>query len=437
VSDIAPNTYKGDNDCLLAFVNDTRLQQPVQPADPTAPLPPPAPPPQTQGLSESLMLLTKGGWWDHSDGNRITTTAGDKIEIIQGNYKIVVLGRQALPTTIPDPTKDLQGYQNAIGPLASSSDIIDSSGGFTVQSNANPDGFIKSVEYTQDLNGTWTQYENGGVGTLCESFYGRQAEMFCGPVQESWTGTPPSDFTTSDFYQKITTQSPLSKVSSQISQFDPDISEYTWANSITSYTGSEGKTIPSITEHTFADNIKGYTGSATKPVQTITETTFAGAITEVTTAAAKTEQTNVAAAIVEQTNAATITEETNVGVKTEVTVAGAAVEVFVGLAHIELELSAKLEAFLGAKAEFRIGPAFELNIPEAKEVNWPEKTTTTGANTQTALTTTTTTAGTNTNTATVQNVVGATVNIGTAPSPPPLPTTPSPPARPPPPIPSG
>lgn len=33
------------------------------------------------------------GWRDHTDGHRITTTRGDKIEVIGGNYKIVSLGR--------------------------------------------------------------------------------------------------------------------------------------------------------------------------------------------------------------------------------------------------------------------------------------------------------------------------------------------------------
>ena len=43
---------------------------------------------------ESYYLHTKGGWRDHSDGNRITTTRGDKVEVIRGNYKLIVLGRQ-------------------------------------------------------------------------------------------------------------------------------------------------------------------------------------------------------------------------------------------------------------------------------------------------------------------------------------------------------
>jgi hypothetical protein len=47
-----------------------------------------------QRRAESALLHTKGGWRDHSDGNRITTTRGDKIEVIYGNYKLIVLGRQ-------------------------------------------------------------------------------------------------------------------------------------------------------------------------------------------------------------------------------------------------------------------------------------------------------------------------------------------------------
>lgn len=33
------------------------------------------------------------GWRDHTEGHRISTTRGDKIEVIGGNYKLIVLGR--------------------------------------------------------------------------------------------------------------------------------------------------------------------------------------------------------------------------------------------------------------------------------------------------------------------------------------------------------
>ncbi|HEY4118861.1 MAG TPA: hypothetical protein VGM56_13440 [Byssovorax sp.] len=50
--------------------------------------------PQDYRTLESSQLHTKGGWRDHTDGNRVTTTRGDKIEVIRGNYKLIVLGRQ-------------------------------------------------------------------------------------------------------------------------------------------------------------------------------------------------------------------------------------------------------------------------------------------------------------------------------------------------------
>lgn len=37
------------------------------------------------------------GWVDHSNGHRVTTTHGDKVEVITGNYKLVVMGREGSP----------------------------------------------------------------------------------------------------------------------------------------------------------------------------------------------------------------------------------------------------------------------------------------------------------------------------------------------------
>jgi hypothetical protein len=50
-----------------------------------------------QRQAESARLYSRGGWRDHSDGNRITTTYGDKVEVIRGNYKMIVMGRQDDP----------------------------------------------------------------------------------------------------------------------------------------------------------------------------------------------------------------------------------------------------------------------------------------------------------------------------------------------------
>ncbi len=49
---------------------------------------------EAERQTESELLHTKGGWRDHTDGNRISTTRGDKVEVIGGNYKLLVLGRE-------------------------------------------------------------------------------------------------------------------------------------------------------------------------------------------------------------------------------------------------------------------------------------------------------------------------------------------------------
>lgn len=115
--------------------------------------------------AETAKLLTKGGWWDHSDGNRITTTKGDKVEVIQGNYKMVVLGRQ-------DPS-------SPVADIIGKTFITDVSGGFFEEQNACPTPCIKTVEYKQTVqdptNGNaeseeWTLYQDNGNGNVHTMF---------------------------------------------------------------------------------------------------------------------------------------------------------------------------------------------------------------------------------------------------------------------------
>jgi hypothetical protein len=93
----------------------------------------------------SILLHNKGGWRDHSDGNRITTTRGDKVEVIQGNYKLVVLGRQSpaavtaarqqIATLTPARQGQLQGLlQQADGARKA---LLGSAGGMDISGGEN------------------------------------------------------------------------------------------------------------------------------------------------------------------------------------------------------------------------------------------------------------------------------------------------------------
>jgi hypothetical protein len=76
-------------------------------------------------LAETAVLHTKGGWRDHTDGNRITTTRGDKVEVIRGNYRMVILGRQDLNPLVPGSPFDLEDWATGLdesGGLADNQD---------------------------------------------------------------------------------------------------------------------------------------------------------------------------------------------------------------------------------------------------------------------------------------------------------------------------
>ena len=145
----------------------------------------------TSRQAETLKLLTKGGWWDHSDGNRVTTTSGDKIEVIQGNYKLVVLGRQALPSppsaTSPSPS-DVDNYRKQLVNLAGNAFITDVSGGHFQEQYPSPTPCIKTIEYVQDANGEWTLYQDNGLGNLITKLKGRTVDLFQGTNRETYVG---------------------------------------------------------------------------------------------------------------------------------------------------------------------------------------------------------------------------------------------------------
>jgi hypothetical protein len=123
---------------------------------------------------ESAILHTKGGWRDHTDGNRITTTRGDKVEVIQGNYKLVVLGRQDDSTATTNPAARQSLLDNSAG-LEMSGGVTDMDGDAAFASSADPgtgapdasrDQAVLAVEYVwgPDSDGSygWTMTTTTG-----------------------------------------------------------------------------------------------------------------------------------------------------------------------------------------------------------------------------------------------------------------------------------
>lgn len=238
-----------------------------------------------QRKAESAKLHSKGGWRDHSDGNRITTTKGDKVEVIRGNYKLLVLGRQEDP-------------DNGV--------MVDFSGGLAQDDDIAP-GAISKIEWKRDsYDGTWKVTEEAEKGDQKTVYHGDVEEYFYGRKKFEQTGNET-------------------------------------AVAIGLLAGSEATSLkenPVITEKTWAKSITSDTGSATTRVPTITETTYATDITSSTDCHMTTELMK-ADIMLATTKAGFIAEGTVCGLKVEA-YAGPVIEAYVGL-KLELSLAGKIE----------------------------------------------------------------------------------------------
>ncbi len=147
-----------------------------------------------QRQAESANLYTKGGWRDHTDGNRITTTAGDKVEVIGGNHVMMILGR---------PTRDnaLDNTNFSAGPNGlPMQHQIETSGGLSYSNDAGP-GHIEEVRwvtraYPAGANpnspgdgGTWMVREKSQFGDQVSISAGLTHESFVGVGVEINSGT--------------------------------------------------------------------------------------------------------------------------------------------------------------------------------------------------------------------------------------------------------
>ncbi|NUP09198.1 MAG: hypothetical protein HOW73_24370 [Polyangiaceae bacterium] len=295
---------------------------------------------KAQREAETARFLGKGGWHDHTQGNRVSTTQGDKIEIVRGNFKMVVLGRQ-------DELKNAHS--------------VDSSGGLKQEADISP-GSITEIRWVQDpYSGTWRVTEMTEKGDVHEIYHGNKKEEFYGNSVESIIGSA----TEAD--------NPDSGLVPKTKKTNPTITERTWAASIHSYTGSSDKYVPTIYEETYATNIE--------------EKTFANTVKEETRATTIESRTKGRATIKDYVGEASekvvrVEEEvyadhhqsmtvannqidlqflgahTGVliaGVMTDIEISTLRVEVKAGLAFLEIEAGALYtEVFIGVKAEFSL-----------------------------------------------------------------------------------
>ncbi|MEZ4313534.1 MAG: hypothetical protein R3F14_36385 [Polyangiaceae bacterium] len=261
------------------------------------------PPEQVAGgarETESGHLHTRGGWRDHTDGNRITTTYGDKIEIIRGNYKLIVLGRQ-------------DDIEQAAGRDISGQHIQD----FAYTWPAS-----QRVEWTPEYGGVWHIQETTDGAVTSTHFAGDQYEWSWGNKFQSITGSE----------SPVELEDPPNPLGRK-PRGNPHIIEKTWAKKIEGYTGSAAWRIPSIHEETWAVATTSITD-----VTTVSETSTIGASSSIETVGAKSEISTVGT----QSSIATVGTSSDIavtGAKAEIAVTGASAGIEVVGAEIALKVA--------------------------------------------------------------------------------------------------
>jgi hypothetical protein len=181
----------------------------------------------TSGIDLSKQLISRGGWREHTDGNRVSTTRGDCLEVIGGNYKLIVMGRAA-------NTWDPAGLGSASGSsqVGRTRQEISSSGHYN-ESTSTPGEVVSITWSTTNEGGTWTtveQTDNGNVKTI---YKGYVEDYYFGPFIKSYVGKGTLPMSTSS-------SPPIEKL------FDTGEG-----------TGALGHTAdePNITEHTYARSL--------------------------------------------------------------------------------------------------------------------------------------------------------------------------------------
>lgn len=278
-------------------------------------------------------LWNYAGWRDHTDGNRITTTGGDKVEIIRGNYQLLVLGR---------------------GPSPDDGVVFDASGGHLVSGDIAP-GMVTRIEYkTNKFGGTWKVTEETEKGHVHEVFKGEFKEEFCGSKRTSIVGAVPSEYSGAFAAEGTGNENGA-----------PELLDGTFARSITEYVGSSGTPVASIASTCYAttitDSVTASTVSETRSISTsLTETLTAPSITSNTYASSITEK-------VGKVDAPCNVDSTHYGNKTD-KVYGAIEEITTG-AVVDIKIGGLAEVLVGGKVSAVLAREIELIVGAHMEIH--------------------------------------------------------------------
>lgn len=179
------------------------------------------------------------GWRDHTDGHRITTTRGDKVEVVGGNYKLVSLGRGT----------GVASYEMSGGII---SDSMEAPGNVTSVT-------WRTCPTAPRSKKGWKWVEQTEFGHVIERYHGTMREEFFGDKLISVVGSPDEKLIGPDGRNRVDENmdgadeegleggwaqpTKWDRSGSQDDTFEltqPEIYESTWAKSVNTYSKVEG-----------------------------------------------------------------------------------------------------------------------------------------------------------------------------------------------------
>lgn len=221
---------------------------------------------QAARVKESMKLHTRGGWRDHSDGNRISTTRGDRVDLVRGNYKMVVLGRRPDEGRATGAAKTFGDVLTTpVDNVSNSVTTLDVSGGHVQDWNMSP-GQITEISWVKTDTGggspdpgkdtpaayyTWKTVEETVKGDVDTTHYGVVNELYLGPrvtTQMGWEGAPETDAPRGADHVDGEDVPKVFRDYPGLCRENPILTEQTWAKEIHSYKGSANRYVDSIEE---------------------------------------------------------------------------------------------------------------------------------------------------------------------------------------------
>jgi hypothetical protein len=283
-------------------------------------------------------LLTRGGIREHTDGNRISTTRGDCIEVVGGNYKLIVMGRVHGPhVNSPHATqwKSAGGILHDVTATPGASETV-------------------SVKWTQTDNGTWEITEQTEKGEVYTNIVGRMEDIFTGPSRIRYTGYGGAEQDPEAAERPAITERTYARQITSITKVDgPVTSTMRVEGNLTESTRVTGA-LAAIVERTEVGDAEGHlsesTGTEEERVGHYTARSFSGVVFSYEQFEKKVE--------IEEGN---WTNSIRIGLEAQVAV-GTKLELHYDQVAVDFALSAEFETAMAVKAEASLAATVDAKL---------------------------------------------------------------------------